>query len=177
MAGFVAVMNLLPQRIAASESPHFSDLAGNGSANPQLSTLAAILLFSTAGLPPLAGFFGKYYILVQTTQTSPVLTCVIILAAAVSPFYYIRLVQTLLVEWSAHPAKKVVCWSLTKQLILLTVGFTLYFSIIFCFLLALRVGLTKPAGRRPKLIPFSAADQAGAIGCPRGKWSLTSARH
>lgn len=49
-----------------------------------------------AGIPPLAGFFGKYYLLLQATEQGLYLLVVIGLATSlVSTYYYLRLVKIL----------------------------------------------------------------------------------
>ena len=53
-----------------------------------------VLLFSIAGLPPLAGFFGKLYILISAIESKLyILSIVAILTSIVSAFYYLRIIK------------------------------------------------------------------------------------
>lgn len=70
----------------------FSDYAGMGYTHPLLAVSLAILLFSLAGLPPTAGFVGKFYIFMAAIDEGYVALAVIgVLNSVVSVFYYLRL--------------------------------------------------------------------------------------
>ena len=47
---------------------NISDLAGLARTNPLLAFFFAMLMFSLAGIPPLAGFFAKFYVFVGGDQ-------------------------------------------------------------------------------------------------------------
>jgi NADH-quinone oxidoreductase subunit N len=54
----------------------------------------AVLLFSLIGIPPLGGFFGKFYVFSAAIEAKLFLLAIIgILASVVSAFYYLRLVK------------------------------------------------------------------------------------
>jgi NADH-quinone oxidoreductase subunit N len=71
-----------------------SSLAGLAKTNPLMAFSLAILMFSTAGIPPLAGFFSKFYIL-KSAITFGLLPYAIIavIFSAISAFYYLRIVK------------------------------------------------------------------------------------
>ena len=51
-------------------------------------------MFSLAGIPPLAGFFGKFYIFVAAIESNMTFLAVIgIIASVISAFYYLRIVK------------------------------------------------------------------------------------
>ncbi|MSO88670.1 MAG: NADH-quinone oxidoreductase subunit NuoN [Rhodospirillaceae bacterium] len=73
-----------------------SDLAGLGQTDPRLAAALAIFMFSMAGIPPLAGFFGKLYVFMAAIDAGLVALAVIgVLSSVVSAFYYIRIVKVM----------------------------------------------------------------------------------
>jgi NADH-quinone oxidoreductase subunit N len=73
---------------------YITDLAGIGRTNPVLGIALALLLFSMAGVPPLAGFFGKFQVFLAAMDASFYgLALIGILTSAVGCFYYIRLIK------------------------------------------------------------------------------------
>ena len=73
-----------------------SDLAGLGRTNPKLALVFSMLFLSLAGLPPLAGFFAKFYVFLAAIQAGLIWPAVIgVLASAVGLVYYLRLVKVM----------------------------------------------------------------------------------
>jgi NADH-quinone oxidoreductase subunit N len=71
----------------------FDDYAGLSSKRPVLAALMAIFMFSLAGIPPFAGFFGKYYVFAGAVQAGYTWLAIIgVLMSVVSAYYYLRLV-------------------------------------------------------------------------------------
>lgn len=61
--------------------------------NPLLAFTITLALLSMAGIPPLAGFFAKYFVLINTIQNKSVLIAVIaILASLVGVYYYFKII-------------------------------------------------------------------------------------
>ena len=74
------------------ERTSFSDYAGLGAKNPLLAATLAIMLFSLAGIPPTAGFIGKFYIFMAAIEEGfYVLAIIGVINSVVSVFYYLRL--------------------------------------------------------------------------------------
>jgi NADH-quinone oxidoreductase subunit N len=79
-----------------------NDLAGLSRTNPVMATIMTIFLFSLAGIPPLAGFFGKWYTFLAAVQAGLVPLAVIgIVASVVGAFYYLRMIK---IMWFDEPA-------------------------------------------------------------------------
>ncbi len=73
-----------------------SDFAGLSRTNPAIAFLFAMLLFSLAGVPPLAGFFAKYYVFVAAIQSGLFALSVIgVLTSVVGAFYYLSIVKVM----------------------------------------------------------------------------------
>ena len=74
---------------------------GLGKTNPMLSLLMTIFLFSLAGIPPFAGFWGKYYIFLSAIQVNYLWVAIIgILLSLVGVYYYIKVI---LYMWFYEP--------------------------------------------------------------------------
>jgi NADH-quinone oxidoreductase subunit N len=72
------------------------DLAGLANHQPLLAAALAIFMFSLAGIPPLAGFFGKLYVFMAAIEAGLVPLAVIgVLASVVGAYYYIRIVKVM----------------------------------------------------------------------------------
>ncbi|MFG1349822.1 NADH-quinone oxidoreductase subunit NuoN [Xanthobacter autotrophicus] len=70
------------------------DLAGLARRNPLMALALGALMFSLAGIPPLAGFLAKYYVFVAAIQAGLYgLAVVGVLASVVGAFYYLRVVK------------------------------------------------------------------------------------
>lgn len=73
-----------------------ADLAGASRTNPGLAFVMAALMFSLIGIPPLAGFFGKFYVFAAAVEAKLFALAVIgILTSVVSAFYYLRIVKVM----------------------------------------------------------------------------------
>jgi len=71
-----------------------SDLSGLARTNPKLALVFSMLFLSLAGLPPLAGFFAKFYIFLAAIQAHLVWPAILgVLASAVGLVYYLRVVK------------------------------------------------------------------------------------
>ncbi len=70
------------------------DLSGLSKNHPALSFSLMIILFSLAGIPPLAGFFAKFYIFMSVIEQSMYYLAVIgLLSTVVAAFYYLRIIK------------------------------------------------------------------------------------
>lgn len=75
---------------------------GLGKRYPVLATMMTIFLFSLAGIPPFAGFWGKYYIFLSAIQLNYLWVAIIgILLSLVGVYYYIKVI---LYMWFYEPA-------------------------------------------------------------------------
>ncbi|MDX1581942.1 MAG: proton-conducting transporter membrane subunit, partial [Alphaproteobacteria bacterium] len=70
------------------------DLAGLSKTRPGMALALAIFMFSLAGIPPLAGFFGKFYVFIAAIEAGLVLLAIVgVLLSVISAFYYLRIVK------------------------------------------------------------------------------------
>ncbi len=67
--------------------------AGLNSKNPVLAAFMALFMFALAGIPPLAGFFGKYYVFVGAIEAHLTWLAILgVLSSVISVYFYIRVV-------------------------------------------------------------------------------------
>ncbi len=73
---------------------NIDDLSGLSKNHPILSISFLIILFSLAGIPPLAGFFAKFYIFMAVIEAKMYFLAVIgLLTTVISAFYYLRIIK------------------------------------------------------------------------------------
>jgi NADH-quinone oxidoreductase subunit N len=105
--GAFAIIAVVEENRGSDELSHFAGLSRQA---PVLSFSLAIFILSLAGIPPLAGFFGKFYLFVTVIQSTPKaasLLWLVVLAitmSAVSLYYYLRVLKQVYV---ALPADEV----------------------------------------------------------------------
>jgi NADH-quinone oxidoreductase subunit N len=92
--GTFAVLVAMRRRGRALEQ--VDDLAGLGRTDPAMAMWMAVFMFSMAGIPPLAGFFGKLYVFLAAVQGGYwVLAAVGIGTSVVATYYYLRIVKVM----------------------------------------------------------------------------------
>ena len=73
---------------------NIEDLSGLSKNHPLLSFSFLIVLFSLAGIPPLAGFFAKFYIFTAVIEESMYFLAIVgLLSTVIAAFYYLRLIK------------------------------------------------------------------------------------
>jgi NADH-quinone oxidoreductase subunit N len=87
---------ILTMRVSGRPVESISDLSGLSRNNGVGAFFLAMLMFSLAGVPPLAGFFAKYYVFLAAVNAGLYpLAIVGVLASAISAFYYLRVVKVM----------------------------------------------------------------------------------
>jgi NADH-quinone oxidoreductase subunit N len=80
-----------------------SDLAGLSKTNPMMAFMLGMILFSLAGIPPLAGFFAKFYVFLAAIEAGLYVLAVIgVLASVVGAYYYLRIVKIMYFDDSSE---------------------------------------------------------------------------
>jgi NADH-quinone oxidoreductase subunit N len=84
---------LLCERATREEAVEVSDYAGFGRRHPLLAATLVLFLLSLIGIPPLAGFVGKFYLFGAAVQAGYLWLAVIaVLNSALAAYYYLRVV-------------------------------------------------------------------------------------
>jgi NADH-quinone oxidoreductase subunit N len=92
---------------ALTGKENISDYKGFYKTNPALAWILTIALFSLAGVPPTAGFFGKFFLLMAGAEKGNWL--LIVLAAlnmVISFYYYLRVVKAMFMDENEGPIEK-----------------------------------------------------------------------
>ena len=75
---------------------NISDLSGISKKHPLLAISFLIILFSLAGVPPLGGFFAKFYVFVAVLEREMYTLAIIgLLTTVMSAFYYLKIIKTI----------------------------------------------------------------------------------
>ncbi|MFL6818623.1 MAG: NADH-quinone oxidoreductase subunit NuoN [Bradyrhizobium sp.] len=87
---------ILTMKRNGQQFENISDFAGLSRTNPVLAFFFAMLLFSLAGIPPLAGFFAKFYVFVAAIKAGLfTLSVVGVLTSVVGAYYYLLIVKVM----------------------------------------------------------------------------------
>ncbi|MTI87057.1 MAG: NADH-quinone oxidoreductase subunit N [Balneolaceae bacterium] len=106
------------------------NLAGLGFKKPVMGIALSIFLFSLAGIPPLVGFAGKYYVFAAAINAEMVTLAVIgVLASAASVYYYLRVMVYLYFREEHKPVELFNPTLLYKGTIIILAILTLYYGI------------------------------------------------
>ena len=75
---------------------NISDLSGISKKHPILAISFLIILFSLAGIPPLGGFFAKFYVFTSVVEQKMYALAIIgLLTTVISAFYYLKIIKTI----------------------------------------------------------------------------------
>lgn len=100
--GSFGVLILLGQRGIDAETLH--DLKGLNKRSPWFALMMLLLMFSMAGIPPLAGFYSKLLVIGAVLQSgSVVLAVVMVLMSVIGAFYYLRAIKMMYFEEPQDP--------------------------------------------------------------------------
>ncbi|CAO4139400.1 MULTISPECIES: NADH-quinone oxidoreductase subunit NuoN [Methylorubrum] len=84
------------------------DLSGLSRTHPWLAFCLAAMMFSLAGIPPLAGFFAKFYVFSAAIQAGLVTLAVVgVVTSVVGAFYYLRLVKVMYFDEAKAPYERI----------------------------------------------------------------------
>jgi NADH-quinone oxidoreductase subunit N len=90
---------ILAMRRAGGAVEEIDELAGLARTHPLIAFVLAALLFSLAGIPPLAGFFAKFYVFLAAIEAKLYGLAVIgVLASVVGAYYYLRIVKIMYMD-------------------------------------------------------------------------------
>jgi NADH-quinone oxidoreductase subunit N len=100
VATFAAILSMRRQGRMVE---NITDLAGLGTTHPMVAAGVAVAMFAMAGIPPLAGFFSKYYVFFAAIDAKLYILAVIgLLTSVFGAFYYLRIVKIMYVDEPAE---------------------------------------------------------------------------
>ena len=107
---------------------NINELSGMSKNHPKLALSFLIILFSLAGIPPLAGFFAKFYIFVSVVEANMYILAIIgLVTTVVSAFYYLRIIKIIYFDKPKKTFDEVYDWGLKLSLIVSTILVLIFF--------------------------------------------------
>ena len=107
---------------------NIKDLSGLSKNHPLLALGFLIILFSLAGIPPLAGFFAKFYIFMAVVEAKMYALAIIgLVTTVVSAFYYLRIIKIIYFDRPSKPFDEIYDWGLKSSIILSSILILVYF--------------------------------------------------
>ena len=114
---FACIMSM--RRADGTAVEDVSDLAGLSSTRPFMALVLTALMFSLAGIPPLAGFFAKYFVFLAAIEAKLYALAIIgVLSSVVGAYYYLRVVKLM---WFDKPTGE---FARTSGVLKLVFGFS-----------------------------------------------------
>jgi NADH-quinone oxidoreductase subunit N len=106
------------------------DLAGLSRTHPRMALALGIFMFSLAGIPPLAGFFAKFYVFLAAVDAKLYVLAVIgVVTSVVGAYYYVRIVKIMYFDEPAEPFDRAIGWEM-RLIMGVTAAFMLLFVLI-----------------------------------------------
>jgi NADH-quinone oxidoreductase subunit N len=133
---------ILSMRRSTGMVESIDQLAGLSRTHPATAFFLAMLLFSMAGVPPLAGFFGKFYVFLAAIKAGLYVLAVIgVLASVVGAYYYLSIVKVMYFD---EPAERFYDMPYELRVVLAVCGL---FNILFFVYPGPLVGVASAAAR------------------------------
>ncbi len=124
---FACLVALLGTR---AEDATFDSIAGIAYSRKTIATSISIIMFSNIGIPPLAGFFGKYYLFYEAiTQEEYVLAIIGILTSVVASYYYLKVIRSMYFVENVEEVKRIP----TRKGLLFVTSLVVTFILFFAF--------------------------------------------
>jgi NADH-quinone oxidoreductase subunit N len=118
---------ILAMRRTGGMVEEIADLSGLARTQPTMAFFLAVLLFSLAGIPPLAGFFAKFYVFLAAINAGLYALAVIgVLTSVVGAYYYLAIVKVMYFD---EPAERFMPMPIALRAVLWVSGL---FMILFC---------------------------------------------
>jgi len=107
---------------------NINDLSGLSKNHPMVALSFLIILFSLAGIPPMAGFFAKFYVFMAVIEVKMYALAIIgLVTTVVSAFYYLRIIKIIYFDKPKKPFEENYDWGLKISLILSSILILIYF--------------------------------------------------
>ena len=111
-----------------------SELSGISKSHPLIAISFLIILFSLAGIPPLGGFFAKFYVFMSVIESEMYVLAVIgLLTTVISAFYYLKIIKIIYFDRLIKPFDQIKNISITSTIFLsciILITFFLYPAIL-----------------------------------------------
>ena len=133
---------ILAMRNKAGQMEAINDLAGLGRTNPLMALALALLMFSLAGIPPLAGFFAKFYVFLAAVHAGLYPLAIIgVLASVIGAYYYLRIIKIMYFDEPVEAQD----WPMNTPLRLIVAGSSLFSLFFFAYPIPVLTGAATAA--------------------------------
>jgi NADH-quinone oxidoreductase subunit N len=106
-----------------------SDLSGLARTNGPMAFFLSAMMFSLAGIPPLGGFFAKFYVFAAAIEANLFALSVIgVLCSVVAAYYYLRIVKIIYFDEPAHPFDR--AGLITRVVLALSTALVIFYSVV-----------------------------------------------
>ena len=113
---------------------NIDDYKGFYQTNPRLSLSMLLALFSLAGIPPVAGFFGKFFLFAAAAEQGYYwLVLIAVINTIISLYYYLRVVKAMFLDRSENPIERINSDVVTRSSIMISVAGILVVGVISQF--------------------------------------------
>ncbi len=122
---FACILSMRREGVAIED---INELAGLSQTNLPMAFALAMFMFSLAGIPPLAGFFGKLYVFLAAVKAEfYTLAVIAVLSSVVGAYYYLRIVKIMFFDEAKQPFAPMLAKERAVQWValVLVVGFVL----------------------------------------------------
>ena len=130
---------------AKTNKVNIDDYNGLYKTNPNMSLLMMLALFSLAGIPPLAGFFGKFFLFTAAAQNGYYwLIFIAVINATISLYYYLIVVKAMFINKNDNPIEKISNnWYMKISYIICFIGLIVigFYSDIFEYINQISIGI------------------------------------
>ena len=107
---------------------NISDLSGISKKHPILAISFLVILFSLAGIPPLGGFFAKFYVFTAVVEQKMYALAIIgLLTTVISAFYYLKIIKTIYFDEIQKPFDEIKNLSISGSIIISCFILSLFF--------------------------------------------------
>ena len=124
---------------------NISQYRGLAKTNPALAWILAIALFSLAGIPPTAGFFGKIFLLTAgASNGNYILITIAALNMIVSLYYYLRVIRAMFMDSQTEIIPSIITGSAFKIAMIICIGGILvtgFFGSVYQYIYSLSTAL------------------------------------
>jgi NADH-quinone oxidoreductase subunit N len=120
--GAFAILNIMGEQL---KSLDITSLIGLSKKHPQMAVLITIIMLSFAGIPPLAGFFAKYYMFYSVIEQGHIwLVIIAVVSSLIGVYYYLRPVITM---YTSSKEENQISFSQSNMLFMLLIVLVLLF--------------------------------------------------
>ncbi len=127
IGAFACILSMRRQGLMVEE---IADLAGLSRDNPLVAAAMALFMFSMAGIPPLAGFFGKLYVFLPAiAQGLYTLAVIGVLSSVVGAYYYLKVIKVMYFDDPAPRFDRTQGWEISAVLAVTGLAILLFFLV------------------------------------------------